>query len=387
MKIFISYARAQRPKIEALQALLDRGGYEAWFDRDISGGEDWWRSIVRSIQSCDVYIFALTPDSTSSAACRAEYAYATELNKPILPVLLADAELPVGKLRATQYVDLRSFKDADAILDLNRALVRLSERIAANEFPPPVPYPRDPDFPFPPDPLETIRTQIEKITTLPETDVLQIVYQLQQISRQSATTSVEARKLLEAIANDRRVPFGVVELARSALTQIPRKRQRSFRWRPLRLLALTVGLVVIAAVILIFAFPSVDPPPPTPAPALELELIPGSAASDQVDINAVQLSPAAAASLALGEQVTISFAYRIDVPSGVRIYVRPVTGDLLTSGYGASGSPLYRGEGTGNANFTVNNPASVQRVRFQVWDANQTTLFEEFFIAVDYRFE
>jgi len=66
MKIFISYARVNQARVEELESLLTRAGHDAWFDQEISGGEDWWQRIVESIKACDVFVFALSPASTSS---------------------------------------------------------------------------------------------------------------------------------------------------------------------------------------------------------------------------------------------------------------------------------------------------------------------------------
>ncbi|NOX96384.1 MAG: TIR domain-containing protein, partial [Alphaproteobacteria bacterium] len=39
--IFISYARADRDRIEMLSSALERKGYSVWWDRDIAGGAEF----------------------------------------------------------------------------------------------------------------------------------------------------------------------------------------------------------------------------------------------------------------------------------------------------------------------------------------------------------
>lgn len=227
MKLFISYARKNRAKVESLQTILRRAGHEAWFDEEISGGEEWWRSIVTSIQSCDVFIFALSPESTASDACAAEFQYALDLNKPILPVMLEDAELPIGSLQTYQYITATDLKSSDTILELSKALTKLSERINADEFPPPDPFPSDPKFPFPPDPFEAIRGQISNLRNLSEDELLRMVHEIQKTARSSQRTSNEARKLLNKIATNTSLPYGVVELAKAAQKSLPQEQEQS----------------------------------------------------------------------------------------------------------------------------------------------------------------
>jgi hypothetical protein len=105
-------------------------------------------------------------------------------------------------------------------------------------------------------------------------------------------------------------------------------------------------------------------------------------------ISHIQLSPPSPASLALNQNVNITFDYMTAASGGVRIFVRPFTGGALTPGYAASGSPLYStGSGNGSGSFTITSGnVVVDRLRFQVFNANQSQLLMEFFIPVNYRF-
>jgi hypothetical protein len=105
-------------------------------------------------------------------------------------------------------------------------------------------------------------------------------------------------------------------------------------------------------------------------------------------ISHIQLSPDYPASLAFNQNVQITFDYSTEEASGVRIWARPFTNGSLTPNYAASGSPIYPvGNGNGSASFSITSgEVIVDELRFQMWDANQTTLLLEFFIPVEYHF-
>ena len=105
-------------------------------------------------------------------------------------------------------------------------------------------------------------------------------------------------------------------------------------------------------------------------------------------ITNVQISPTSATSLQHNQNVNISFDYRTSQAGGVRIFPRPMSGGSLATGYAASGSPLYAtGSGSGTGYFTITGgDVEVDGVRFQMYDANQTTLLQEFVVPVKYKF-
>ncbi len=109
--------------------------------------------------------------------------------------------------------------------------------------------------------------------------------------------------------------------------------------------------------------------------------------SAQNDICQIDLPSTRVAAYAYGEQVLFTFEYSIDEPGGARIFARPFTNGNLTPGYGASGSPIYTGDGTGSAFFTINSgQAVVDEIRFLIKNADQTVTIREFYIPVTYHF-
>jgi hypothetical protein len=106
------------------------------------------------------------------------------------------------------------------------------------------------------------------------------------------------------------------------------------------------------------------------------------------NVTGIDLSPLTPNILKFGQNVTVSFTYDTDDAGGVRIFVRPMTGDLLTPNYAACGSPLYPvGSGVGSCTFTITDVnAIVDTIRIQMWNANQTTKLFQAKLPVHYRF-
>ncbi|MEL7251142.1 MAG: T9SS C-terminal target domain-containing protein, partial [Bacteroidota bacterium] len=107
----------------------------------------------------------------------------------------------------------------------------------------------------------------------------------------------------------------------------------------------------------------------------------------QNDVCQIDLPSTRVADFAHGEQVQFTFEYSVDEPGGVRIFPRPFTNGSLTPGYGASGSPVYNGDGTGSAFFTINSgEVTVDEIRFLITTADQSATLREFYIPVSYHF-
>ena len=85
-KVFISYARQNKPDIEQLAEHLRVLGYEIWHDSSLHGGQDWWSEILRRIADCDTFIAIISREALNSTACRREFDWADSLQKPVLPV-------------------------------------------------------------------------------------------------------------------------------------------------------------------------------------------------------------------------------------------------------------------------------------------------------------
>ena len=137
MRTFISYARQDQAAVEALNADLERARVHVWMDEELTGGESWWDTILEQIRSCDLYIFALSPNSLRSRACKAELEYALALNRPLLPVLVRDVAIQLAHpaIARTQMVDYRK-RSMESLLAL---MAVIANRPPAPPLPDPLP--------------------------------------------------------------------------------------------------------------------------------------------------------------------------------------------------------------------------------------------------------
>src|SRR5262245_28245333 len=154
--VFISYSRESHQKVRSLSSDLEALGHLAWFDQALTGGQTWWDMILSEIRKCDVFAFALEPDSLNSPACKREYAYAAQLGKCILPVLVGEnvpTDLLPPALAQIQFVDYRR-DDREALRALAKALTTLP-----SSAPLPDPLPEPPSVPV--SYLGNLREQVE----------------------------------------------------------------------------------------------------------------------------------------------------------------------------------------------------------------------------------
>jgi serine/threonine protein phosphatase PrpC len=143
-KVFISYARHNKPDIEQLVEHLRVLGCDTWHDSSLHGGEDWWEQILQRIADCDTFIAIVSRDALNSTACRREFDWAESLNKPVMPVAVErlPKALP-GRLSKRQIVDYSDVESRD------RAALRLAGGLATLPGAPPLPDPL-PQRPAPP---------------------------------------------------------------------------------------------------------------------------------------------------------------------------------------------------------------------------------------------
>jgi hypothetical protein len=138
--VFLCYSRANSAAVAALAEDIRELGYHPWFDRELSGGQEWWNQILGRIRTCDVFVLALSGHSLESEACKREYTYASELGRPILPVLVERGlsyNLLPPALSTIQFVD---YTESD-----RNAGLRLARAFSAVPAPGPLPEPLPPN--------------------------------------------------------------------------------------------------------------------------------------------------------------------------------------------------------------------------------------------------
>ena len=175
-QLFISYARENKPDVEALVRDLDALGCQTWVDSSLRGGQSWWEEILRRIADCDVFLVIVSRHMLNSVACKRELKWALKLNKPVLPVAVERRpEALPSTLSMRQIVDY-SKSGREAAFALAGALATL---------PPAPPLPEQLPEP-PPAPLSYLSDLVDQVSQpdpLTHEQQHQILIQLQPALR------------------------------------------------------------------------------------------------------------------------------------------------------------------------------------------------------------
>ena len=111
--IFISYARADRPRVAPLAAALTANGYDVWWDALIEGGAGFAKTIESKLEKADAVLVVWSATSVVSDWVRDEAAHARD-RKRIVPVTIDGTDAPLG-FRQYHTVDLSHWRgNADA---------------------------------------------------------------------------------------------------------------------------------------------------------------------------------------------------------------------------------------------------------------------------------
>jgi len=94
--IFISYSRRDSEIVEGIVSQLEAEGIDVWIDReDIRPGGQWRAQIVEAIDTAEVFVLTLSPDSAASAHVLKELNLAEEALDPfVLPIMLKETKIP-----------------------------------------------------------------------------------------------------------------------------------------------------------------------------------------------------------------------------------------------------------------------------------------------------
>jgi len=113
--VFVSYSRRDSETVDNIVARLEAANFTVWIDReDIHGGELWRKAIVEAVDHAYVFVLMLSPYSVASDNVRKEVDLAEGASKPLIPMLLAPADLPAElryQLAGIQWIDYYSNPD------------------------------------------------------------------------------------------------------------------------------------------------------------------------------------------------------------------------------------------------------------------------------------
>ena len=92
-QVFISYSRKDQKTADYLCTFLKENGIEYWIDKEgIFSSSNYKELIVDAIEVSQAVIFISSINSNSSINVIREIGYAVNMNKPILPLVLDDAQ-------------------------------------------------------------------------------------------------------------------------------------------------------------------------------------------------------------------------------------------------------------------------------------------------------
>ncbi|MCD4687629.1 MAG: TIR domain-containing protein [Anaerolineae bacterium] len=159
-RIFISYSRVDETFARRLAGDLSRLGADVWIDvQDIPAGMDWSNAIQQGLDSAEVMLVLLSPESTVSENVEDEWKYFKDQDKPLIPIMVRPAKVHF-QLHRLQYIDFHDQPYDAALTQLREELARQSITLQPTRKRPPARTPtpvREQTPSAPPPPPTTIK--------------------------------------------------------------------------------------------------------------------------------------------------------------------------------------------------------------------------------------
>jgi len=118
LRIFLSYAAADRVYAEKLRGLLSRRPHVRLFTTEmLSAGEDWQSKLKEELSHCDLFMVVLSPNSVDSKWILYELGAAWAIDKPILSIVTHPdvvSKIPVT-FSQVQVVEIKDLEKPDII--------------------------------------------------------------------------------------------------------------------------------------------------------------------------------------------------------------------------------------------------------------------------------
>ena len=106
--VFISYARADMPRVRSLVAALLLSEVQAWWDQQLEPGESWRRILLQRLSTVDGLVVCWTPSSIASTYVQAEANIGLD-RALLIPVSLLACKPPLP-FSEIQTIDLTSWQ-------------------------------------------------------------------------------------------------------------------------------------------------------------------------------------------------------------------------------------------------------------------------------------
>jgi len=129
--VFISYARADKPRVAPLVAAIEAMGWSVWWDPEISPGKEFDDEIDVALQAAKAVLVVWTPTSVVSRWVRGEARDAAERGL-LVPVRFDQARLPID-VRAIHTTDLDDWGENASSPAAQECLHALAAMIACSE--------------------------------------------------------------------------------------------------------------------------------------------------------------------------------------------------------------------------------------------------------------
>jgi serine/threonine kinase PknH len=207
MTVFICHSSRDHVAVRSLVQYLQTAHESVWLDQSLIGGEAWWQRILHQIQSCTVFVVALSNSCLQSKPCRAEMDYAKALGLPILPVIIGDVDsYRIDPIFNVQSVDLRNSDVASGAALIAAVRERATER---KELPDPLPDPPPIPYEF----LQRLGVAIDSPEELSPTEQSTMLADLRQALRREddETVSEDIRRLLRTLRRRSEVTLTTVD--------------------------------------------------------------------------------------------------------------------------------------------------------------------------------
>jgi TIR domain len=142
-QVFISYARSDAERVGTLVEGLRQLRYDAWLDEELTGGQEWWDTVLSQIRASSTVLVVVSLAALESVAVRREYEYGHAVRRPLLPVVVDRVRLETlpPLLAPLQVVDYREpgMKNAFALAAALAALPVPQALPRPLPEPPPIP--------------------------------------------------------------------------------------------------------------------------------------------------------------------------------------------------------------------------------------------------------
>ena len=127
--IFISYSRKDEIFARRLATSLEQMETDVWLDvDDIPAGLKWSTAIQQGLDTADVMLVVISPDSMASPNVEDEWQYFIDHRKPIIPILLRQAKIHF-QLNRIQWVDFLNQPYERALAELHEELSKKGVRV------------------------------------------------------------------------------------------------------------------------------------------------------------------------------------------------------------------------------------------------------------------